>query len=401
MSYLKLTPSKDALSNRSKPNLVFVSPTLSTDFRLPYYNVQLFNISKGLRKYFNIAIITKEHKLSIKTESKPLYGPSLYFTKSVGIQPFSQLFYALGEYIVGLNKLLDWLKPKAIVTPEDFSLTTLRTVKYCRKNKLPSIVYHGPYFYAGFPLGISHFLYSKTIGKYVYKNADLFIAKTQKAASFLTRIGCNPQKITVIPPSIDMNLFRFVKDDEFMPNLRDKRVLLFVGHLSAEKNPLSLLFAFSKLRKMHDDIALLIITQGGKMRPKVDEFIKLANLQKDVHIIRDVPNVQMPSVYSNVYATVSPSTKEIFGMNILESLACETPLVATPTGGAIELIKHETNGLMTRDFSPKTLLNCLERILDDAELYLRLKRNSRRSVENNFDIETISEKWFKIIRNLT
>lgn len=387
-------------SNRR--NVVFVNPMLSTTDALPYYNVQMFNLAKGLRKYFNIAIITKKHKISTKPLMR-LDGTSVYFTKSIRIPLLSQMFYALGEYLNGIERLLDRLKAEIVISAEDFSLTTLRIVKYCKKRMISSIVYHGPYFYTGFPLGVPHIVYSKSVGKYVYENANLFVAKTQKAADFLTHVGCNPRKIVVVPPCIDMDLFNPKRHDNTLisASMHDKKILLFVGHLSKEKNPIPLIFAFSKLKKECNDVALLIVTQGGKMQPRVEQLIRSLGLQNDVHIMMNIPNTQMAVIYSKAYATVSSSLIEIFGMNILESLACGTPVIATPTPGSFELIKHNVNGLITKDFSPEKLFACMSTLITDKKLYRKLRQNARPSVKNQYNITRIAKNWANLLMRQT
>lgn len=388
------------MSTRNTRHIVFVNPMLSTDYRLPYYNIQMFNLAKGLRKCFNIAIITKEHETSTH-HSPSLDGTSLYFTKSKRIPFLSQMFYALGEYLIGVERLLDRLQPETVISSEDFSLTTLRVIRYCRRRKISSIVYHGPYFYTGFPSGLPHFVYSKSIGKYVYENANLFVAKTTKAANFLTQVGCNPRKIVIVPPSIDMELFKSTKNENspIPASFSNKKLLLFVGRLSKDRRPIHLVWAFSKLRKRHDDVALLIVTQGGEMRSRVEHLIRNIGLQSDVHIMIDVPNAQMPFIYSKAYATVSPSSVEggIFGMNILESLACGTPVVATPTAGSIELIKHNVNGLVTKDFSHEKLFECISTLIENERLHLKLEENARLSVRDRYDITHIADAWTTLL----
>ena len=145
---------------------------------------------------------------------------------------------------------------------------------------------------------------------------------------------------------------------------------------------------------------LLIVTQGGKLLPTIEKLIKTMDLQKDVQIITNIPNIHMPSIYSAAYATISSSYKEIFGMNILESLACGTPVITTPTAGAIEIVKNKQNGLITQDFSTKNLQQSISELLSDEQLYLKIKKNTRKSVENKYNIESISNKWFKSIERL-
>jgi len=53
-------------------------------------------------------------------------------------------------------------------------------------------------------------------------------------------------------------------------------------------------------------------------------------------------------VYNAVELFVAPSIAETFGLVILESLRCGTPVVAFETGGIPELIAHKTNGYLAK-----------------------------------------------------
>ena len=389
---------------RDIPDVAFVSLMLASGRKVNFYNVQEFNIARGLRRYFNVKVISVKHEDVLRFH-ECIDGVDLYLLKSFRIPILNQIFYAIGEVQIGLEHLLDEVRPRTIISVEDFGLTTLRIVRYCKVKGIPSIIYHGPYYYVGFPKGFPHRVYAKTIGKYVYNNADFFVARSRRAARFLTALGCNHEKVAVIPPCIDMSLFRPTVTPiiEKIPSkfLFDKKVLLQVG-ASRRKNIASSLAAFKMLKKRHHDVVFLIVSQNGKRRADLERLINYLKLEigRDVYIQTDIPNNEMPFVYSMAYVTLSPSLIELFGMNMLESLACGTPVVATPTVGARELISHERNGLITDDFSPQSIFRAFSRLLNDGDLYSSLKQNARSSVLNRYDIDVVSRRWARVIQRL-
>jgi len=71
-------------------------------------------------------------------------------------------------------------------------------------------------------------------------------------------------------------------------------------------------------------------------------------------------------VYNAVDLFVAPSLAETFGLVILESLRCGTPVVAFETGGIPELMHHKINGYLAKyrdsiDLS-EGILFCLENL---------------------------------------
>jgi len=60
----------------------------------------------------------------------------------------------------------------------------------------------------------------------------------------------------------------------------------------------------------------------------------------NVTILRDVPHDRIPSLYSTADFSVCPSLYEPFGYVVAESLACGTPVIASPGGASSTFLKH-------------------------------------------------------------
>jgi glycosyltransferase involved in cell wall biosynthesis len=72
---------------------------------------------------------------------------------------------------------------------------------------------------------------------------------------------------------------------------------------------------------------------------------------------------------------------------ILEAFSAGTPVVAYPSGGIPELIRHDDTGWLTARSDHQSLAESIERLLSDAELRMRLARNGRREWESRFRLE--------------
>jgi len=386
----------------SRSDIAFVSLQLASGLKVAYYSVQQFNIARGLKKYFDVSLVTSEH-IDLPRHHKLDGIIDVYCLPTIGIPLLKETHPTIGTILMELERILHSIDPKIVISCEDFNLTSLRTIKYCKRKQIPSIIYQGPYFYVGIPTGTLHRIFAKTLGSFIYNNAGFFVAKTRRAKQFLIKLGCNPQRIAVIPPPIDTELFRPRKvNDEKLPfPLEEKRIILQVGASRIGKNTFTLLKAFRILKKFYKDIALLIVVRGDNpFKASLKQAIKNLKMQHDVHILEDVPNYKMPLIYQSAYVTVSPSLREIFGMNILESLSCGTPVVATPTAGAEEMIIDGVNGLICPDFSLQSLVNCLYRMLNDESLYLKIKKNARKSIVGKFDIDSIGRKWSILLKEI-
>ncbi len=87
----------------------------------------------------------------------------------------------------------------------------------------------------------------------------------------------------------------------------------------------------------------------------------------------------MAKRYSESLLTLSISHREHFGCHALESLACETPVVAVNEGGYREnIITGKTGFLVERN--PKLFAQTIEKLIDNQVLARKLGQNGRRDV---------------------
>jgi len=76
-----------------------------------------------------------------------------------------------------------------------------------------------------------------------------------------------------------------------------------------------------------------------------------------------------------------PTTKASFGITLLESMACETPVVCSDIYGFRDVVKHEREALMVRCGDRDALADALVRLLDDETLRARLGKRGRQEAQ--------------------
>ena len=82
---------------------------------------------------------------------------------------------------------------------------------------------------------------------------------------------------------------------------------------------------------------------------------------------------------------------------LLEAMALGTPCVSTDVTGIPEALHDGETGLMVGQRDPAALAAALERLLDDAELRVRLARAARELVEERFDVHANAERWRALV----
>lgn len=118
--------------------------------------------------------------------------------------------------------------------------------------------------------------------------------------------------------------------------------LLFVGRLNAQKNPALLL---RTLALLPDEIHLDMVGDG----PDASALHALGAQLGVAHRIAwhgHQPREAMPAFYALASCTLVPSRDEGFGMVAAESLLCETPVVASDSGGLPDIVRPGENGAL-------------------------------------------------------
>jgi len=91
----------------------------------------------------------------------------------------------------------------------------------------------------------------------------------------------------------------------------------------------------------------------------------------------------IPTLLNRFDVFALTSTREAFGITVVEALACETPVVATNVGGISEII-DETTGLLATPRNPEDIAAKICQLLTDPQLARRLARAGSSSVRERF-----------------
>lgn len=174
------------------------------------------------------------------------------------------------------------------------------------------------------------------------------IVKTPMLAEELRQKGA--KEIHTVPVGLDKTLLK----EDYVNYGRDKlkeshgfsrndKVILFVGRMTAEKQPVKMVEIFDKVYQRDDRFRLLMVGQGelaGEVRAKVSAY----GLTRQVTIHDRVPNDRMWELYRLSECFVNLNTHEIFGMAILEAMYYENIVIALNAPGPSLIIENEVSG---------------------------------------------------------
>ena len=85
---------------------------------------------------------------------------------------------------------------------------------------------------------------------------------------------------------------------------------------------------------------------------------------------------------------------------LLEAMACEKPVIATPVGGVLDVVRDCENGRLVRVNDINSLSNIIQEVLSDKELQKHLGRSARQSVQRMFTLQNELDGNLLLYRNL-
>lgn len=194
----------------------------------------------------------------------------------------------------------------------------------------------------------------------------------------------------IIPMGVDEKKFHPNKYDE---TIKQKyaitwKFLLFVWRLAPEKWISDLIDAMPAVITSFPDIKLLIIWSGPlefELKKQVEDLC----ISYNIIFVGAIPNNELPKFFATADVFISLSKKESFGLVLVESLMCDTPVVATGWIWSDDIIIDWENGFLI--FDPGQVGKAIQILLWDAT------NEYRKSVVDKFSWEVISEKYFKLM----
>ncbi len=193
-----------------------------------------------------------------------------------------------------------------------------------------------------------------TAEKELVRDCHRIIASTMKGKKdLIDYYDASPETISVIPCGVNLDLFRPVGREtaRCYLGLKEESIILFVGRIIPLKGIDNLLKAMSYLERK-EGIKLVVIGGDEHSRTEVERLKALSRslkIQESVIFLGLVKQEILPFFYSAANLCVVPSYYESFGLVVLESLACGTPVVATKVGGAESVIRHGETGYVVRN----------------------------------------------------
>ena len=224
-------------------------------------------------------------------------------------------------------------------------------------------------------------------------SAELLLANSEFTAHQLAA-DFPHEAVHVLRPGVDLTRFRpdpaaaarVRKEEGLSPN---ELVIGMFGRLQRWKGQHVFLRAAALVAGRGAKFSVLVVggTLHGIEPEYAGELERLAaapSLAGRVHFLgnRSNPHELMNACDVVVHASVEP---EPWGLVIAEAMACGRAVLASSTGGPLEMIDHKRTGWLVAPGDEVALATSMEILLSNASIRAELGRAARRHAESAFD----------------
>lgn len=241
----------------------------------------------------------------------------------------------------------------------------------------------------------------KKVEKSILLRSNKVIVLSDYMRKKVSQIHGYPQdSIKIIPGGVDLNRFHLpvggktiVKQE--LDLTHDKTIFLTIRNLVPRMGLESLIEAFNCSQVLRKKARLLL---GGKgfLETNLKEMVKLANLKDTVNFLGYIPDEDLSKFYqTSDYFILPTKNLEGFGLVILESMACGTPVIGTPVGAIPEVIGAFDGKLVFKGTGWEDLKEKLEEVVNKPDIYDFSQEECRRFVENNYSWDKVGDMFEK------
>jgi len=244
------------------------------------------------------------------------------------------------------------------------------------------------------PSKFSHVMFALQNTSAITTNASEL---AKKAKAFIDR------KVFLIPNGIDTDWFKPLPKNEAlaeMLGLGNLPVIGFVGELRKKKGLKTLLLAYAQVNKVQP-AALLIVgeVRGGEDKKLFDE-LQLSMPDSRIIVTGTISHKDMPAYYSLMDVFVHPSLRDGMPNAVLEAMACEKAVIATPVGGVLDVIEDGKNGVLVNVNDAKGLAESILQMLSQPENRKTISRSAREAVVRQFTSDKELEANLQVYKSL-
>lgn len=278
------------------------------------------------------------------------------FSEQIG---FLGLLNSLGADLVhfGMTQQPVFYSGKSVTTIHD-----LTTVRFTNPDKNPLI------------FKLKQRVYKYIVRKVARKSTHIIAPSEFVKHDLVNYARINPEKVTVTYEAADPIAVPATP----LPDLQNKKFIMYVGRPTPHKNLERLIEAFALLRAQHPSLYLALAGKKDANYRRIEVSVHQKGY-KNILFTDFVSEGELRWLYENCEAYVFPSLSEGFGLPGLEAMTHGAPVVSSNATCLPEIYGEAAHYFDPRD--KQSMADALNEVLTDKELRNRLVVAGKQQVQ--------------------
>jgi len=361
-----------------------------------------YNICKGLRKKFGwkVVVVTSNHYRQAN-QLETIDGIKIYRIPrmfKISNTPINPLWYFKIRNIIEIEKpdIINSHTPVPIIS--DIAARVSRDIPFV-------LTYHNDLSKQNVILNFLCRLYYIILGFQTLRISNKIIATSKYYVDNSHYLQSYHEKIDIVHPGVDTKRFnKHVKNNYLKKKYGDYNFVVFVGQMDkshVHKGVDFLIKSLGVVRKKVKNIKLILVGTGDR----VEYYRTLANkkgMTNDVLFAGFVSDEKLPYYYSGSSVTVLPTTddSEGFGMVLIESMACGTPVIGSEVGGIPYVIQKNRSGILVPPENSSKIAQAIIKVIQNKKYATNLAKKAYERVNRKFNWDIQVQRTHSIFQEL-
>ncbi|HIK99179.1 MAG TPA: glycosyltransferase [Dehalococcoidia bacterium] len=245
-------------------------------------------------------------------------------------------------------------------------------------------------------------VYSALVDRGLSNRAASYHAMTDQEAQD-TAANTSNIPIDIVPIGVDPNEFASLPDpgefERLYPEVRGKRVVLFLGRLNRIKGLDILIKGFARAARSRDDLHLIIAGPDGGYERAARELVRRESLDSSVSFTGPIYGETKLAALSRADVFALTSYGEGFSVALLEALAASVPLIISRECHFPEVAQSGAG--VEINLVPQEFAMALTQVVGNPSLLANMRSNARAMATGSYSWDSVGIAFKEVYERIS